>query len=258
MQEKNWRRQNKSMNSEQIDSKWKASYNTQSDKYDRVRFTGWKGEFYQNLVDRILSEILIELNTTNSIKVLDVATGTGRGALALSKFGLVIGVDLAESMLKKAQQKAKVQKLENIHFEIANARNLPFRDNSFDVIISLKFFHLMPNHVRRPIIEEMIRVLRPNGFLVLEFANPFYGVFVELYKRWFAGKTSIYIWPSQTKALFAGTKICKKRGTHLPFAQAIFKKNPHIGKFILSLSKYFPFNHLSSEIYYVCRKLEEA
>ena len=102
----------------------------------------------------------------------------------------------------------------------------------------------------------MLRVLKPEGILLLEFANPFYGIIVELYRRWFLNKNSIYIWPHQTKKLFKGTKIIKKIGTYLPLTQKITKINPTIGKIILKLCERFPFNHLSSEIFYICQKLQ--
>lgn len=254
-----WRKYNKQMDAEQVDLMWKESYNSQAGKYDEVRFYDDKGIFYKSLVDRILQEeITAFIKPSNDTKILDVATGTGRGAIALAKMGFnVTGVDLSEEMLKKARQKSKEERLENVNFELANARYLPFEDKSFDVIISLKFFHLMPNHVRRPIIEEMIRVVKPEGILLLEFANPFYGFFIEAYRRWLTGKNATYIWPSQTKALFAGTKVLKKRGTYLPFSGKICKFNHYVGRSILSLCRYFPFKHLSSEIYYICRRKDK-
>ena len=67
--------------------------------------------------------------------VLDIATGTGMVALEAAKFvntqGRVIGVDISEGMLTKAQNKAKALNLKNVEFILADAENINFPSNSF-------------------------------------------------------------------------------------------------------------------------------
>ncbi len=45
---------------------------------------------------------------------------------------------------------------------------MPFRDGWFDVVTSVHLFHELPKDVRRRVMAEMLRVLRPGGLLVIE------------------------------------------------------------------------------------------
>jgi SAM-dependent methyltransferase len=97
-------------------------------KYDNESFTqGTKGEC--DFIEK-------ELNYNRSLKILDIGCGTGRHAIELSRRGYCItGIDLSESQLKVAKDKAIKEKL-NIDFLRHDARNLPF-NIEFDVAIML-------------------------------------------------------------------------------------------------------------------------
>jgi 2-polyprenyl-3-methyl-5-hydroxy-6-metoxy-1,4-benzoquinol methylase len=98
------------------------------EKYDKEIFTqGTIGEC--DFIEK-------ELNFNKSLKILDVGCGTGRHSIELSKRGYITtGIDLSDSQLEKAKEKAKENKLE-IEFLKLDARNLPF-ENKFDVAIML-------------------------------------------------------------------------------------------------------------------------
>jgi 2-polyprenyl-3-methyl-5-hydroxy-6-metoxy-1,4-benzoquinol methylase len=77
-----------------------------------------------------------ELGLDKSLKLIDIGCGTGRHSIELSKRGYsVTGIDLSESMLEKAREKAKQQGL-RIDFWRHDARDLPF-EGQFDVAIML-------------------------------------------------------------------------------------------------------------------------
>jgi 2-polyprenyl-3-methyl-5-hydroxy-6-metoxy-1,4-benzoquinol methylase len=97
-------------------------------KYDSENYThGTVGE-----CDFIEKEIGFD----KSLKILDVGCGTGRHAIELSKRGYhVTGIDLSESQLKRAKEKAKENNLV-VDFQRHDARNLPF-SGEFDVAIML-------------------------------------------------------------------------------------------------------------------------
>lgn len=77
-----------------------------------------------------------ELNYNKELRIIDIGCGTGRHAIELSQRGYsVTGIDLSESMLEKAREKAKHDGLQ-IDFLRHDARNLPF-ENQFDVAIML-------------------------------------------------------------------------------------------------------------------------
>ncbi len=77
-----------------------------------------------------------ELNYNKSLKILDVGCGTGRHSIELSKRGYTVtGIDLSESQLARAREKANKENL-NINFQKYDARNLPF-NKEFDAAIML-------------------------------------------------------------------------------------------------------------------------
>ncbi len=104
-------------------------------------------------------------NAKKGSKILDVATGTGQQAFAFAKRGHeVIGIDLSEAMLNVAK---KENKYKNVKFEVADATNLPFEDNSFD-ISSISFaLHEMPLSIIEKVLKEMVRVTKPKGIIVI-------------------------------------------------------------------------------------------
>lgn len=104
-------------------------------------------------------------------KILDVATGTGRQAFAFAEKGYdVIGIDLSEDMLKVAIKK---NTYENVTFEVADATNLPFEDNSFDVSCVSFALHDMLLTIREKALKEMARVTKPKGIIVIvDYALP--------------------------------------------------------------------------------------
>lgn len=77
-----------------------------------------------------------EFNFDKNLNILDVGCGTGRHSIELTKRGYsVTGIDLSESQIKRAKEKAEKEKLK-INFYVKDARNLPFRDE-FDIAIML-------------------------------------------------------------------------------------------------------------------------
>jgi SAM-dependent methyltransferase len=77
-----------------------------------------------------------ELNFNKNLKILDVGCGTGRHSIELAKRGYnVVGIDLSESMLNRAKEKALAENL-TVTFQQYDARNLPF-ENEFDLAIIL-------------------------------------------------------------------------------------------------------------------------
>lgn len=101
--------------------------------------------------------------------ILDVATGTGRIPLALCQHarfeGHIIGLDASNGMLKQAKQKIAENHFEDyVTFMPGDGTELPFEDNSFDVVSCMEALEFMPQPETG--LTELIRVLRPGGLLL--------------------------------------------------------------------------------------------
>jgi ubiquinone/menaquinone biosynthesis C-methylase UbiE len=120
-----------------------------------------QGRFYAPIGDRLIEFAQLQRGQT----ILDIATGTGIVALSAAKIvgaeGKVIGVDISLGMLSYAKQKLAAEGLNNVDFLQADAENLTFTDNSFDVILcSLAICYLtnIPKALR-----EWYCFLKPSG-----------------------------------------------------------------------------------------------
>jgi demethylmenaquinone methyltransferase/2-methoxy-6-polyprenyl-1,4-benzoquinol methylase len=118
------------------------------------------------------AEALRLANIQEGQHILDVACGTGRGtaglAQAVGASGRVDALDLSEAMLDQAHM--KIEKLglsDRVHFKQGNARELPYPDETFDLVYNGYMFDLIPLDGFMPILKEMARVLKPGGKLVL-------------------------------------------------------------------------------------------
>ncbi len=106
----------------------------------------------------------------SSLKILDVATGSGRtlkqlrGAFAKEK---IIGLDLSGSYLKEASRFISNLDGDLIELIKGNAENLPFEDSSIQGITCVYLFHELPRTVREHVLKEFFRVLEPDGILIL-------------------------------------------------------------------------------------------
>lgn len=99
--------------------------------------------------------------------VLDVGCGTGyftsRLAAAAMPGGAVTGIDPSESMIDFCRQRIPG----DISFVTGTAQQLPFDDGAFDVVASSMTIHHIPAEARFTSMNEMYRVLRPGGRLLI-------------------------------------------------------------------------------------------
>lgn len=139
-------------------------------------------------IDKIWRRKVINLIKPLKPKIiLDVATGTGDLALALTKVKpeKIIGIDISSGMLEKAKIKTADKHLSDIiEYIEGDAENLPFEDNYFDVITVA--FGVRNFETLNKGLKELNRVLKPNGKLfILEFSKPQNPLMRKLYFFYF-------------------------------------------------------------------------
>ncbi|CAM9308229.1 unnamed protein product [Pylaiella littoralis] len=106
---------------------------------------------------------------TSPKKVLDVGCGVGGTSRYLAKkLGpetSVTGITLSPKQVERATQLAKEQGVPNAKFQVTNALDMSFEDESFDLVWACESGEHMPD--KGKYIEEMTRVLKPGGRLVV-------------------------------------------------------------------------------------------
>jgi len=97
--------------------------------------------------------------------VLDLGSGAGNDvfvARALTgEIGRVLGLDMTEEMIVKAERNKAKLGYDNVEFRLGDIEEMPFGDESVDVIISNCVLNLVPD--KRKAFSEMSRVLKPGG-----------------------------------------------------------------------------------------------
>ena len=107
---------------------------------------------------------------SKKIKVLDIATGTGRTLQqiqsALPEVELY-GLDLSGSYLKQASKYLSSRNGDLVQLTKGNAEKMPYSSNNFQALTCVFLFHELPRDARQNVLNECFRLLEPGGTLIL-------------------------------------------------------------------------------------------
>ncbi|TCS96920.1 class I SAM-dependent methyltransferase [Hazenella coriacea] len=120
-----------------------------------------------------VEQIIDWLNLSSDDLILDLCCGTGRHSRALVKKHLhVVGLDLSTTLLTHAVQETKQAGL-SIPFIHGDMRQLPFVNQSFDVVVNLftSFGYFTKDEDNLKVLTEIARILKPTGRLIIDYMN---------------------------------------------------------------------------------------
>jgi len=113
-----------------------------------------------------LAWMLEDLPVSPDAEALDIATGTGEFARALSpKVAAVVGLDATDAMLEQGKKFVEKAGIRNISFKKGVVQDMPFGDASFDIVSCRYAFHHFADP--KPVISEMVRVCKPGGHVII-------------------------------------------------------------------------------------------
>jgi ubiquinone/menaquinone biosynthesis C-methylase UbiE len=121
-------------------------------------------------------------------KVLDVGSGNG---YVLAKYAAegaeVFGIDITEAGIDLCRKRFENLGLQG-NFQVADAQDIPFPDNTFDCVCSMGVLHHVPNTQKA--LDEIYRVLKPGGRLIVMFyhRNSAKYQFTYRVRSWVTGK----------------------------------------------------------------------
>ncbi|AAK81349.1 ubiquinone/menaquinone biosynthesis C-methylase UbiE [Clostridium acetobutylicum] len=142
-------------NNEIFKEKSRENFNKTADIYDESH----DGKFVAPMYDEIIKRIL----RANPKTVLDVGCGTGNVLKILAKDEnlSLYGLDLSEKMIEIAKKNLKGR----AELKLGDSENMPWKSNSFDVIVCNASFHHYPNP--KKVLIEMKRILKKDGTLII-------------------------------------------------------------------------------------------
>lgn len=113
-----------------------------------------------DLINNLDLWIFLKNLPQNRTKILDIGCGTGSILKYLGKyFDKAHGIDVSKGMITQARLNNP-----NGDFISGDANSLPYKNNEFDMVISHAVFHYLN---RNTALKEAIRILKPNGKLVI-------------------------------------------------------------------------------------------
>lgn len=216
-------------------------YTDEAAVYDQKRYASFAGNFYVALTNDLIAE-LIDLKPND--RILDVATGTGRVAIGQALRGAEVdAVDLTPAMLTRAREKAESAGVQ-VRFQRADAFSLPFEENTFDAVISTRFFHLLPASTYPALLRELVRVAKPGGKIVVEWNTPFCD---RLLKPFWGGQPVLA--PKKAARLMerATGKVPAVRGLMFPGFGHIARVNTPLARMLATRLNRFPIAHLCTQ-----------
>jgi len=135
----------------------KENYNLCAEEFSKTRSYNWQEV-----------AVLAEKYVKDGSKVLDVGCGNGRALQLLKdKNASYIGIDNSDKLIKEARAMGVNASVKS-HFLVGDILNLPFKDNEFDVLLCIAVLHHIPSkELRYKAMQEMRRVLKPHGILIM-------------------------------------------------------------------------------------------
>ncbi|MGB7093292.1 MAG: class I SAM-dependent methyltransferase, partial [Anaerolineales bacterium] len=85
--------------------------------------------------------------------------------------GTVVGIDPSSNMIDLAQQKALKAGVE-VDFQVGVIEKIEYEENHFDVVLSSLMMHHLPDELKMSGLQEVYRVLKPNGTLLIVELDP--------------------------------------------------------------------------------------
>jgi Methylase involved in ubiquinone/menaquinone biosynthesis len=136
--------------------KTKEDYDSIAQDFSRTRQSFWKE--LEMLKDYV----------KEGEKVLDIGCGNGRLFQILKDKNIeYTGIDFSKNLIELAKKKYPEG-----NFLVANALNLPFKENTFDKVFLIAVLHHIPSkELRSQVLKEAKRVLKPQGLLILTVWN---------------------------------------------------------------------------------------
>jgi ubiquinone/menaquinone biosynthesis C-methylase UbiE len=138
------------------------------DKYDYDYSQYWKERKYEHEAEvKILNKVLAK---QTGAWFIDIGGSYGRHVPQYyQKFHQCIILDYSLNSLRQAHDILRKKGIHNVHLVAANAYNIPIREKTIDMNITIRLIH----HIEKPekIFDEILRILKPGGRFLLEYPN---------------------------------------------------------------------------------------
>ncbi len=109
----------------------------------------------RDLINRLLAT---HVGFGRNVKILNIGSGTGEDLEVIARYGKIYVIDISQEAISVVPEKLCVEK------RVADACNLPYKDEFFDYVISFDVFEHIEDDVKS--VSEVHRVLKKSGMLI--------------------------------------------------------------------------------------------
>ncbi|HEU5412682.1 MAG TPA: class I SAM-dependent methyltransferase [Candidatus Angelobacter sp.] len=143
---------------------------SRADRKLQQEFNEWaaagRGDAMEDHHSDITDQTLALMNFKPTDRVLDLGCGTGWASRRMARVvpqGEVVGIDVADEMLRRAEQASSG--VPNVRYLWGSAESIPAPDNSFDKVLSVESFYYYADQGKA--LDELRRVITPGGRLFI-------------------------------------------------------------------------------------------
>lgn len=123
-----------------------------------------RDHFWFRGLRRFVRPLLAQACPSGGMHILDCGCGTGHNLQLLRQYGRAVGIDITWSGLAYARERGERQVAR------ASAARLPFASAQFDLVTSFDVLYALDDDTEKAALDEMFRVLRPGGHLIVNVA----------------------------------------------------------------------------------------
>jgi ubiquinone/menaquinone biosynthesis C-methylase UbiE len=128
-------------------------------------------DYWSRLTESKASAKVLEFSgISDGEQILEIAVGTGlvfEQIVKQNKNGMNVGIDLSPGMLSRARKRLKYYDPNHFCLQIGSAYQIPYKANTFDLVVNNFMFDLLPEKDFILILKEFNRVLKPSGRAVI-------------------------------------------------------------------------------------------
>ena len=142
----------------------------QADQKLQQEFNQWaqagRGDEMEDHHSDITEQAIALMDLQPTDRILDLGCGTGWASRRLARIateGEVVGIDVADEMLRRAEQVSA--EIKNVRYLWGSAENIPAQDNSFTKVLSVESFYYYADQGKA--LDELRRVMAPGGRLFI-------------------------------------------------------------------------------------------
>lgn len=137
---------------------------------DSIAFSGLNVDFFtQAKAVRLVDLLATLIGPPNELSVLDVGCGVGTyHPLLRGKVGRITGIDPSAACIDEARKNNP-----DVSYRTYDGSKLPYEDGTFDAVYAICVMHHVPQEDWRQFSDELTRVTKPGGLVILFEHNPY-------------------------------------------------------------------------------------